>query len=259
MLDVVKKLVSETDRGPGRLFNLMIQVLIVLSILNLSFETVPNLHPQCSTWIRHFEIFFVVVFTVEYVLRVLAASPKWKYVLSFFGLVDLLAILPFYLGFGSQLVSMRVLRLLRIFRLLKLARYNEALRRFYKALQLASEELVLYATLSMVLLYLAAFGIYFFESEVQPDRFGSVFHCLWWAVVTFTTVGYGDAFPITVGGKVFTSVILLLGLGLVSVPAGIIAAALSRARQLEDSSNQATEDISAPGVGAAAEASNSLG
>lgn len=254
MLNTLKQLVSESNHGPGRVFNLAIQILIVLSILNLSLDTVPNLNPKVSIWVKHLETFFVAVFTAEYVLRVLAASPKWKYVLSFFGLVDLLAILPFYLGFGSQLISVRVLRLLRVFRLLKLARYNEAVRRFHKALQLASEELVLYATLSMVLLYLAAFGIYFFESEVQPERFGSVFHCLWWAVVTFTTVGYGDAFPITVGGKVFTSVILLLGLGLVSVPAGIIAAALARARQLEESGHASPEGPSESQTGGAGEA-----
>lgn len=235
MLNGIKRLVLESDRGPGRVFNLVIQVLIVLSIINLSLDTLPNLDPRYAPWLRHFEEFFVFVFTIEYILRVLATSPRRKYVLSFFGMIDLLAIVPFYLGFGGQLVGVRVLRLLRVFRILKLARYNQAAQRFHIALKLAREELILYATLSLILLYLAAFGIYFFESEVQPERFGSVFHCLWWAVVTFTTVGYGDAFPITVGGKLFTSVILLLGLGLVSVPAGIIATALSRARQLEES------------------------
>lgn len=235
MLNGIKRLVLESDRGPGRVFNLVIQVLIVLSIINLSLDTLPNLDPRYGPWLRHFEEFFVLVFTIEYILRVLATSPRRKYVLSFFGMIDLLAIVPFYLGFGGQLVGVRVLRLLRVFRILKLARYNQAAQRFHIALKLAREELILYATLSLILLYLAAFGIYFFESEVQPQRFGSVFHCLWWAVVTFSTVGYGDAFPITVGGKLFTSVILLLGLGLVSVPAGIIAAALSRARQLEES------------------------
>lgn len=239
MLDGLKKLVTESDHGPARVFNLIIQVLILLSVLNLSLETLPDLDPRHAIWLRRLEVFFVVVYSVEYVLRIYAAVPRRAYIFSFFGIVDLLAILPFYLGCGGQLVGVRVLRLLRVFRILKLARYNQAIQRFQRALKLAQEELILYVSLSFVLLYLAAFGIYFFESEVQPERFGSVFHCLWWAVVTFTTVGYGDAYPVTVGGKLFTSIVLLLGLGLVSVPAGIIASALSRARQLEESPEEA--------------------
>jgi len=148
--------------------------------------------------------------------------------------VDLAAILPFYLGTGVDLRSIRTLRLLRLFRILKLARYSAAVRRFHRALAMAKEEIILFLTATAILLYLGAVGIYYFESEAQPERFGSVLHCLWWAVATLTTVGYGDVYPVTSGGKVFTCLILLVGLGFVSVPAGLVASALGRARQMED-------------------------
>jgi len=92
---------------------------------------------------------------------------------------------------------------------------------------------VLFLCATAVLLYLAAAGIYYFESDAQPEKFGSIFHCLWWAVATLTTVGYGDIYPVTAGGRVFTFVILLIGLGVISVPAGLVASALGRARQME--------------------------
>lgn len=148
--------------------------------------------------------------------------------------MDLAAILPFYLGTGVDLRSIRTLRLLRLFRILKLARYSAAVRRFHRALAMAKEEIILFLTATAILLYLGAVGIYYFESEAQPERFGSVLHCLWWAVATLTTVGYGDVYPVTSGGKVFTCLILLVGLGFVSVPAGLVASALGRARQMED-------------------------
>ena len=129
---------------------------------------------------------------------------------------------------------MRAFRLLRLFRILKFAWDSSAARRFHIALSIAREELVLFLCVTLILIFLAAVGIHHFESEAQPQTFGSVFHCLWWAVSTLTTVGYGDVYPITVGGKIFTFFILLVGLGFISVPAGLVASALGKARQLED-------------------------
>ncbi|MBZ0327553.1 MAG: ion transporter, partial [Altibacter sp.] len=123
--------------------------------------------------------------------------------------------------------SVRILRVFRIFRILKLARYNKAINRFSNAAVSAKEEITLFIILTAILLYLSAFGIYLFESEAQPEKFASVFHSLWWAISTLTTVGYGDVYPITMGGKIFTFFILIIGLGIVTVPAGIVASALS--------------------------------
>ncbi len=179
-----------------------------------------------------------MIFTVEYALRVYIAQPKREYTLSFGGLIDLLAIAPFYisliLGFGGiDLRGARAFRLLRILRLLKIGRYNKAIARFQRAFQIAREEMVLYVFLTVILLYVSATGIYYFENPVQPEAFKSIFHSLWWALATLTTVGYGDVYPITAGGRFFTFFVLMVGLGIVAVPAGLVSSALSQARQEE--------------------------
>lgn len=112
-------------------------------------------------------------------------------------------------------------------------RYSRALQRLHRAMKIAIEELVLYLMVTLMLLFFAAVGIYYFENTAQPEKFSSIFSSLWWSVVTLTTVGYGDVYPITVGGRIFTFAILLIGLGLVSLPAGIISSALTVAREME--------------------------
>lgn len=233
-MPTLKQLVEESDTPVGRAFDLFIQTLIVLSLISFSIETLPNLSESAQSWLRGFEVFSVIVFSIEYLLRVYVATPRSRYIFSFFGIIDIVAIVPFYLGTGVDLRSIRTLRLLRLFRIFKLARYSAAVRRFHVALRIAKEEIVLFLGATLILLYLAALGIYYFESDAQPEQFGSVFHSLWWAVATLTTVGYGDVYPITVGGRIFTFLILLIGLGVISMPAGLVASALAKARQLED-------------------------
>ncbi len=216
------------------LLDLFIQGLIVLTLVASAVETLPDLPSSAQAVLHGFDVFSVAIFTVEYLVRIYLAKPRRRYVFSFFGIIDLLAILPFYIGLGVDTRAIRAFRLLRLLRLLKLARYSAAIQRFYTALSIAKEELVVYLSATLVLLYLSALGIYYFEHEAQPDKFRSVFDALWWAVATFTTVGYGDVYPITAGGRLFTFFVLLIGLGIVSVPTGIIAAALAKARQLED-------------------------
>jgi len=155
-------------------------------------------------------------------------------VFSFYGLVDLAAIIPFYISSGLDLRAVRVFRLFRLIRILKLLKYNAALNRFRRALQIAKEELILFGLLAGIVLYLSAAGIYFFEYPAQPDQFSSVFHSLWWALTTLTTVGYGDMYPVTIGGKIFTFFVLVVGLGIVAVPTGLVASALSKARSEEE-------------------------
>jgi voltage-gated potassium channel len=212
----------------------MIYGLIVLSLLVFSLETVPGLSASIAVWLDRFEVFTVAVFTLEYFVRLYVSRPRRRYLLSFLGMVDLLAILPFYLGGAIDLRSLRAFRLLRLVRILKLARYSAAVQRLSVALRIAKEELLLFLAVALIVLYLAAAGIYTFESEAQPEHFGSVFQSLWWAVVTLTTVGYGDVYPITVGGRIFTFFVLLLGVGLIAVPSGMIASPISKARQLEE-------------------------
>ncbi len=215
-------------------WELFIQAVILLSLADFALETLPNLSPTQRRLLEWFEVFSVAVFTVEYVVRAVGSRPPVKYLLSFYGIVDLLAILPFYLGLVVDLRSLRVLRLLRLLRILKLTRYNQAWHRFHRALIISREELILFAATALILIYLAAVGIYYFEHEAQPEVFASMFDGLWWAVATLTTVGYGDSYPITAGGRFFTFVILVIGLGIVALPSGIVASALSKARAEED-------------------------
>ncbi|QJY36182.1 ion transporter [Vibrio europaeus] len=233
MKETLKNVVDNPSFGLGRVFAVIIQLLIVLSLVGFSLETLPNLETETRDLLRGVEIVTVIVFTIEYVVRVICAENKLRFIFSFFGLVDLLAILPFYITSGLDLRSVRAFRLLRLFRIFKLARYNAAVRRFHHAFVIAKEELALFLAVSLIILYLASVGIYYFEHPVQPESFSSIFHSLWWAVATLTTVGYGDIYPITVGGKIFTFFVLIVGLGVVSIPAGLVASALSKAREME--------------------------
>jgi len=244
-VESIKRIIENSDTKCGRLFDFAIQALIVLSLVTFSLETLPDLSGSTRYWLRLIEIATVSIFTVEYMLRVVVADRKLGFACSFFGVIDLLSILPFYIASGVDLRSLRAFRMLRLFRVLKLVRYSKAIQRFHRAFMIAREELVLYLFVTLLLLYLAAVGIYHFEHDAQPDTFASVFHSLWWAVATLTTVGYGDVYPVTVGGKLFTFVALLIGLGVVSVPAGLVASALSKAREI-DNEDIATEKNGEP-------------
>lgn len=214
--------------------DILIQVLIVTSLISFAVDTLPDLSVRTRTWLHYLEVVTVLVFTIEYLIRIVIAENRLRFIFSFYGIVDLIAILPFYLVPGMDLRSARIFRMLRLIRILKLTRYSRALRRMHRALLIAREELILFFLVTISMLYFAAVGIYFFENPAQPEAFKSVFHSLWWAVTTLTTVGYGDVYPITAGGRIFTFVILLIGLGVVSVPAGIFASALSKARVIRD-------------------------
>lgn len=229
----IKSVIEDVETPNGRRFAFTIQGLIVFSMLAFSLETLPGLPGWLIQSLGVAEIVVVAFFSLEYLLRVWVADNKSGYIFSFFGLIDLFAVLPFYIASGVDLRSLRVFRLLRLFRILKLFRYSQAICRFHRAFVLAKEELVLFSAVTAVLLYLSAVGIYYFEHEAQPDQFRSIFHSLWWALATLTTVGYGDVFPVTAGGRVFTFFVLMLGLGVVAVPAGLVASALSQARQEE--------------------------
>ncbi|RYH72539.1 ion transporter [Flavobacteriaceae bacterium 144Ye] len=228
MKQYIKSIVETNDNKLSKYFAFFIQALILLSIITFSIETIPNLKPQTKTIIRSFELFCVTIFTIEYLLRIYVADSKPKFIFSFFGIIDLMAILPFYLSFGIDLRSLRALRFLRLFRILKLVRYNKAMNHFTRALKSAKEEILLFVFITLILIYFAAVGIYYFENEAQPEHFSSIFDSLWWAIITLTTVGYGDVYPITVGGKIFTFFILLIGLGIVAIPTGIISSALTK-------------------------------
>ena len=205
-----------------------IQIIIVFSLICFTIETIPGLDSETYKLLENLEILFVVIFTLEYAARIYTSKQKVKFIFSFFGIIDLIAVLPFYLSLGFDLKTLRAVRFIRAFRLLKLTRYNKAVDLLGDALKKSKEELFVFTFLASSLLYLTSVGIYYFEKDLQPEEFGSVPQALWWSVVTLTSVGYGDVTPISTGGKVFTSIILFLGIGLVSVPSAILVSAFSK-------------------------------
>ena len=233
----IKSIVEESTSVAGRLFDYSIQFLIVLSLISFSVETLPDLSAESGQLLRNIEIFTVSVFTVEYLLRIIVADRKLKFIFSFYGLIDLTAILPFYVATGLDLRSIRVIRLFRMLRAFKLVRYSRAAQLFHRAFLIAKEELILFLIAALMMLYFAAVGIYYFENPSQPEAFSSVFSSLWWAVVTLTTVGYGDVYPITTGGRVFTFFVLLIGVSIIAIPSGIVASALGKAREMVNDEN----------------------
>ena len=226
----LKKVVEGTETFSGKLFDWFVQSVIIFSIVGGILETVKSLTLFQIECLKIIELFSIGVFTIELILRIVVNDRGIRYLFTFYGMIDVLAIAPYYLLYAVDLRSLRVLRLFRILRLLKMTRYNRAALRFKVAFYRAKEELILFGCASLVFIFLAANGIYFFESEVQPESFGSIPECLWWAVVTLTTVGYGDSYPITAGGKFFTFLILGIGLAIVAIPSGIIATSLSESK-----------------------------
>ncbi len=215
--------------------------------LTFSIGTLPNIPIKAAAFLDASDYVVFGLFTIEYALRIATAPSKRKYLFGFYGVLDLLALAPFYLtvvlglAVGLELEAVRIFRLFGAIQLLRLVRYTGAARRFRLALALAKEELVLVLTVVAVLLFVSSVGIYYFEHEKQPEKFGSVLHSMWWAIVTLTTVGYGDVYPITAAGRIFTGIVMVCGLAVVAVPAGIMASALSEVRAQERSQDGETD------------------
>jgi len=219
----------DTKTKLGHRIELFIQILIIISIINFTVQTLPNINPTYQKVSNSIEVVSVFFFSLEYFLRLLSSKKPFKFIFSFFGIVDLLAILPFYLTLGTDLKSLRAVRLFRLLRLLKFLRYGDTLKNLKQSFDNVKKELTLFSAATLLLIYFSSVGIYFFENEAQPDAFSSVFSAMWWSVATLTTVGYGDIYPITTGGKIFSTFIVFIGLGLVAVPTGLIASSLTQA------------------------------
>ena len=236
----------------GHIFSAVIQFLILASAVVFVFES-DGTSLEEGSHAAHYIILdwvFFVLFSIEYFLRVYIESRKRDFIFSFYGMIDLLAILPsLFLVPGFRVL--RILRFLRIFRIFKATRFILAVDRLTMALHEIQQELLALVILSLMLVYLAACGIHFFERDAQPEAFGSILDSMWWAVVTLTTVGYGDVFPTTAGGKVFTALVTLVGVGLIAIPSGLLASVLTEARverQKAEESNVEEENQSSEGI-----------
>ncbi len=217
----------DIQSSTGRFLEVLIQIVILLSLISLTMESFPELKGRPI--FKTLEIVFVSIFTFELLMRIFFGPKKLKYLVSGYGIIDVLAILPFYLSLGViDLRVVRILRFLRILRVAKLTKYSKALSRLISSFRSIRGELLVFLFATILVLFVASAGIYFFEHKAQPEIFKSIPHSMWWAVATLTTVGYGDVYPVTAGGKIFTTIILFLGLGVVAIPSGLLAAALSK-------------------------------
>jgi voltage-gated potassium channel len=230
--------VQPDDRGIERVVNVFLLTLIVANTVAVILETVQPLRAAFRLTFEAFEGFSVAVFTVEYLLRMWSctvdsryAHPIWgrlRFALSFMALVDLVSILPSLIPGGTlDLRFARLLRLARLGRTLKIARYSESLQLLGRVFSAKRGELAITGMAGAILLVGASSLIYFVEHETQPQQFSSIPASMWWGVVTLTTVGYGDIFPVTPLGKVLGGIIALLGIGLFALPAGILASGFS--------------------------------
>lgn len=230
----------------SHIFDWFLIALILLNVIAFAAETVPSFHKEWHAEFYLFELFSVAVFSIEYVVRVWAGvevpflkrMPPWKARLKFatrpFLIIDLLAILPFYLSFIFPFFDLRVLRLFRILRFLKLARYSPALYTLMKVISNERRALMGALILTLTMLLFASTGIYFIEKDVANTAFTSVPAAAWWAMSTLTTVGYGDMTPESPLGKIFGSVVMLIGLGLFALPIAIISTGFAQESSRRD-------------------------
>ncbi len=209
--------------------------LISLNVLAVALATVHSISLRYDKFFNVFEIVSVIIFTIEYILRVWSCTinenfkhpvfGRLKYLITPFAIVDLLAILPFYLPrlIPVDLRFLRALRLVRLFRVLKMARYNTALSTLKNVILRTREELIVTFFTIFIFLILLSSAVYLVENPVQPEVFPDIPTAMWWGVMTMTTVGYGDIYPITVWGRIFASIVSILGIGLFALPAGFLA------------------------------------
>jgi voltage-gated potassium channel len=224
------EIVFESETLGGRIFDMLVIWLILLSLLAVVLESVREVRDDHGSMLYVFEWVFTILFTIEYILRLMAVRKPLLYGLSFFGLVDLLAILPTYISLfvpGTQyLLSIRILRLLRIFRILKLSEYISEGKVITTALVASRRKITVFLVSVLTIVTIVGATMYVIEGE--DNGFTSIPTSIYWAIVTLTTVGYGDLSPKTALGKTLASIVMILGYAIIAVPTGIVTAELTR-------------------------------
>ena len=246
MVKTLRKKVNEVleikfqrKRGLSFFVNISLSILIFLNTVAIILHTVPSIGKKFDFFFLEFEVFSVAIFSVEYLLRVWSCvereefgHPFWgriKFIFSPWGLIDLLAIFPFYFSlFATDLGFVRILRLLRILRLFRVSRYFHALRVIQNVVKAKKEELLLSMSFIIFLLLISSSLVYYIEHDAQPKVFTSIPDSLWWGVNAMTTVGYGDMHPITPLGKVLGGLMAILGVSIFALPTGILASGFAQ-------------------------------
>jgi len=227
------EIIFEAETRGGKAFDVALLGLIVLSVVAVLLESVSSIRAHFGRQLRLAEWVFTLVFTVEYAIRLAVVGKPWRYARSFFGLVDLLAILPSYLSLffaGTQsLIVIRALRLLRVFRVLKLAHFVGEAQLLRAALRASARKIIVF--LGTVLTLVLIIGALMYLIEGEEHGFTSIPQAIYWAIVTMTTVGYGDVAPGTVLGKLLAATVMILGYGIIAVPTGIVTVELAHAQR----------------------------
>lgn len=254
---------SEKGGLAERIFEFFLVSIILLNILVILAESVAELHQLYGHWFVRFEYFSIAFFTLEYIARIysIVEHPKYRdvvngrlrFVGSAIALIDLLAILPFYITFlPVDLRFLRIFRLMALFRMFKIARYLHALKIFRRVLADRKEQLVLSFIFILFVLVIISFVMYYAERDAQPDKFSSIPATMWWGIATLTTVGYGDMVPITTLGKFLGGLFAIAGVGLLALPAGILSSGFFELLHVDKPREVLTcphcgKDIHAPG------------
>lgn len=197
-------------------YNIFINIVIYISIIVFVLKTVQSLN-------QYNDIFYIantsiyIIFTIEYLLNIIFRNHKLKYIFSVYGLIDLLVIIPFFIHFPIDI------QFLRIFKLLKTTHYHRAVNDIYISYKRIKYELHLFLSLSLILIFLLSVSIYYLERNIQPEFYSSIPNTIWWSVITLTTIGYGDIYPITTLGKLCTIIFSLISIGIISTPAILFA------------------------------------
>lgn len=228
------EIIFEADTPTGKFFDLLLLSFITLSVIVVMLESVSGIEQHFGAYLRVAEWFFTIVFTIEYLLRLLCVAKPRKYACSFFGIVDLLAILPTYLSLliaGSQyFLVIRTVRLLRVFRVLKLGRYLGAADVLIAGLRASSYKITVF--LGSIFSIVIIIGAVMYLVEGSANGFTSIPRSMYWAIVTLTTVGYGDITPQTTAGQFLSAVLMIVGYSIIAVPAGIVSSELTKVKDM---------------------------
>ncbi len=246
----IHEIIFEADTFYGKLFDIVLLITIVSSVVAVMLESIDSIHQQYGDILRIFEWIVTILFTIEYFLRIYAVNKPLKYIFSFMGIIDLLAIIPTYLIFifpaAHFFTVVRSIRLIRVFRVFKLSHYLRGAHTMQIALRSSRPKIVVFLLSVMILVIVLGTLMYIIEGSSDTKGFDNIPNSIYWAIVTLTTVGYGDVFPATAFGKVVASFIMILGYGIIAVPTGIVTAEFSRKKR-EKVSTQACPDCTTEG------------
>lgn len=229
--DKLYELIFEADTREGKIFDLALLIVILISVALVMLESVPTIRREYRPLLKLLEWIITIIFTAEYILRIIIVRKPYKYVFSFYGIIDLLSVIPTYLSLiiiGSQsLIVIRVLRLLRVFRILKLTRYSLAGRSLAKALWASRAKISVFIFFVIILVVIIGTIMYLVEAD-KDSGFTSIPRGIYWAIVTLTTVGYGDISPTSAFGQFLASIVMIMGYAILAVPTGIVTAEILR-------------------------------